>query len=110
MQKKLYLEPKEEYKDKWHKGLEKYLVKKISVWLKKEGIWHFKVHGSPMQMAGIPDIIAVVYGKAVFIEVKTATGVVSKIQDHVMTNIARAGAVVGVARCLEEAKEITYYV
>ena len=94
------------YKDKWHKGLEKTLVKKIAKWLKGKDIWHFKVHGSPMQMAGVPDIIAVVCGRAIFIEVKTAKGVVSKIQHHVMGKIHKAGAVVGVARCLEEAIDL----
>ena len=88
---------------KWHTGLEKSLVRKITAWLKTQGIWYFKVHGSPMQLAGVPDILAIVSGRAVFIEVKTATGRVSKIQAHVMTQISNAGAVVGVARCLEEA-------
>jgi len=86
--------------------LEKNIVAAIMRSLKYRGIWCFKVHGSVFQRAGIPDIIAVVKGLAVFIEVKTPTGKVSRIQDHVMNELARHGAVVGVAYSKEDALDI----
>ncbi|MCK4788763.1 MAG: VRR-NUC domain-containing protein [Desulfobacteraceae bacterium] len=103
MQRKYFLR---KHKSKWHYGLEKYLVRRISIWLRKEGIWHFKVHGSAFQVAGIPDIISVVNGHAVFIEVKTASGSLSKIQRHVIGKIRKAGASVNVVRCLEEVQDL----
>lgn len=93
-------------KRRWHYGLESTLVRKISLWLNREKVWHFKVHGSMFQKAGIPDIIAVVDGYAVFMEVKTASGSLTKIQRHVIGLIRAAGASVNVVRCLEEVQEL----
>jgi len=87
-------------------GREAGLVKQIMGWLKKEKIFHFKVHGSQYQKVGLPDIAMVRNGRAAYIEVKNKKGVVSKIQTRVMGELKDAGAVVGVARNLFQAQDI----
>lgn len=39
--------------------------------LRKEGVFCFKVHGGPMMMVGLPDIVACVDGRFVAFETKT---------------------------------------
>lgn len=46
------------------------LSAKIQTALRQEGVFCFKVHGSALMMAGLPDIIACVDGRFVGIEVK----------------------------------------
>lgn len=71
-------------------------------WLRKSQIWHLKVHGSPMQRRGIPDLLIINDGKAYALELKTSAGKVSAAQRHEMQRLARAGATVGVVRCLDD--------
>lgn len=59
--------------------------------------WVMKTTGQ-MSVSGAPDIIGHYNGKAVFIEVKTPTGIVSKLQKKVLMDIHRTGAYVTVAR------------
>jgi hypothetical protein len=60
------------------------------------GFW-YKVHGSPFQPAGIPDLAGVVLGRACFVEVKRPEGVVSRVQHVRMIELQSAGAIVTVA-------------
>lgn len=76
-------------------------------------VWFLKIHGSPMQRAGVPDLLVVIDGHAVFLEVKTETGKVTKLQEHTMKKLreARATAVVvrsvdDASRCLIELKKL----
>lgn len=65
--------------------------------------WWVKVHGGPFQPAGIPDLMGVVDGRAVFVEVKRPGGRVSRIQQLTMMRLASAGAIVAVATSAIEA-------
>lgn len=72
--------------------LERDITKKIKKYLdKKLHVWYFKAHGHAMQRAGIPDIIACVYGLFLGIEIKKTTGGVTKIQKHCHDQIEYTG-------------------
>lgn len=74
-----------------------------------------KLHGNPYQPAGLPDLLVVLHGRAVGIEVK-APGIgeseeharerVTLRQRDVLDRMSRAGAVSGVALSVDEAVEI----
>lgn len=64
----------------------------------------FKVHGGPLMMAGLPDLIGCYKGRAFGLEVKTPTGGdPSIVQAHVHDRMRRAGARVGVPRSVDDA-------
>ena len=67
--------------------------------------WYvLKIHGGPYQRVGVPDLLIVHKGKALWLEVKTKTGVVSKKQEYEMERLRDAGCVTGVVRSVEEAR------
>jgi hypothetical protein len=70
-----------------------------------------KVHGSPYQRAGLPDLLVIVGGRAVWLEVKAqapgeseehARGRVTALQQVTLDDLARSGAVAGVAITVAE--------
>lgn len=69
---------------------------------KGEPIFYVKLHGGPMQRAGLPDWLIIYQGVTLAVEVKTATGKVTKLQDHTLSEIQRAGALIAVVRSVEE--------
>lgn len=81
---------------------------KIIKWAEKTpGIYAVKVHCDQMQGAGIPDILACVNGKFVAVEAKRPSGGrLSKLQEHELKKIVKAGGVGAVCRSLEEFMEI----
>ncbi|MCU7521923.1 MAG: VRR-NUC domain-containing protein [Ignavibacteria bacterium] len=82
------------------------LVGKITTWLIAQGGWWVKVHGSPFQRAGIPDIIGCYEGRFIGIEVKCPGNGPTMIQDHTMKLLKKVGARVGVAYNVQEALDI----
>lgn len=72
--------------------------------LKAEGvpIWWFKLHGGPMQRAGVPDLMIVLNGLAVFVELKMPGNKPTKLQVHTMAEIAKANGLVVVATSVEQ--------
>lgn len=74
-----------------------------------------KIHGNPYQTAGLPDLLVVVGGRLVGVEVKApragesrehALSRVTLRQRDVLDRLARAGAISGVALTVEEAVEL----
>lgn len=74
-----------------------------------------KLHGNPYQTAGLPDLLVVLRGRTVGIEVKAprigesrehALGRVTMRQQAVLDDLAEAGAVAGVALTVDEAVEL----
>lgn len=64
----------------------------------------FKVHGGPLMMAGLPDLIGAYRGRAFAMEVKMPHGGdPSEIQAHVHVRMRRAGVRVGVPRSVADA-------
>lgn len=76
--------------------------------LKLRGVFAFKVHGGPNQMAGLPDILACVEGQYVGLEVKTPTkrSNTSARQEYVHELITNAGGVAEVVCSVPEAMAV----
>lgn len=77
--------------------------------------WVMKVHGGPMQVAGIPDLLIVVNGRLIGAEVKHqkpgesvehARGRATPIQLNQIEKIRAAGGVAGVVLSPEETLEL----
>ncbi len=93
------------------------LVRNILKEIRAQGGWWFKTHGSPYQMAGLPDILGVHDGRFVAFEVKTPgkETQTSPRQEMTMHRIQEAGGVtavvssvsgaLGVLSILDKAKE-----
>lgn len=81
------------------------IVNKIRDALKKRGVLCFKWHGSVMGQTGMPDLLAIVDGRAIWLEVKTATGDTTKLQVHMLAKMREAGCVAAVVRSVDEALE-----
>lgn len=90
------------------------LVKSIIRTIKAEypEAWFLKVHGSPMQRAGVPDILVVVDGRLIGLEVKFqrpgesvehALGRVSALQWNEIDKMRRAGCAADAVLTAEEA-------
>lgn len=95
-------------------GPEKRLEKRIVSAISREwpGSFVLKVHGGAFQTAGIPDLLVVMEGRLVGIEVKARrpgesierlTKRVSWLQWGVIDNLRAAGAVAGVVWTVEDA-------
>jgi hypothetical protein len=85
---------------------EKAVLSKIVTYLKtRPETWVFKTHGSPMQVAGVPDLIGVCQGRFFGLEVKRPDGKATPLQEAVMRKIQAAGGLVGVVRSVEDAAE-----
>jgi Holliday junction resolvase len=74
--------------------------------LNAEDGWWFKVHGSPFQKAGVPDIIGCYRGLFVAIELKMPGNGPSELQKHILDLLTKAGARCGVAYTIKEALQI----
>lgn len=92
------------------------LSRHILAVLKEQGIFAFKVHGSALMMAGLPDIVACVDGRFVGLETKVPErrGNVSEIQKRVHQLIERSGGtarvVCGPAEALAIASESSTHI
>lgn len=71
--------------------------------LEAQGAFVFKVHGSGMMMAGLPDLIVCYQGRFFGVEVKMPGNKPSKIQRHVHRRIEQAGGVAVVVYSVREA-------
>lgn len=73
---------------------------------KMPGCFCWKEHGGMYGTAGVPDIIACIGGRFVAFEVKTDTGVVSKLQEVTIRKIRDAGGTACVVRSVAEARKV----
>lgn len=72
--------------------------------LRAEGVaveW-LKIAGSPMQRAGWPDLLVVVRGTTLYVEIKSPAGRLSKLQAEQIKRLRAAGAMVAIVRSVEE--------
>lgn len=76
----------------------------ITKYLKTLGpdCFYLKIHGGPMQRAGIPDLLVIHRGRWIFLEIKTQRGVVTPLQAAEMRRIEAAGGEAHVIRSLAE--------
>jgi hypothetical protein len=83
--------------------LESSITKSIVDSAKKRGWWTFKIAGGPMQTAGIPDLLCVRGGLAVFLEVKQPGKKPTPLQEQRMVEIREIGG--AVAECVTSRQE-----
>lgn len=84
--------------------LERTIVAKVMSTAKSLGWFAVKIHGNAYQMAGLPDVLAIKGGRAVWMEVKVPGNEPSKIQVHRMKELAAAGCPVAVVYSAGEAR------
>jgi len=71
---------------------------------KQRGYWVMKIHGGPYQLAGVPDLLCLKDGRAMFLEVKQPGKKATEIQARRMNEIeTQGGAVCHVVTSKEEA-------
>jgi hypothetical protein len=68
-------------------------------------LWHFKVHGSGYQKAGVPDNVGCYLGHFFAIEAKAPGEVTTKKQDRELMLIRQAGGFTRVVWSLKEAQD-----
>ena len=83
-----------------------HLLKWCKSYMKKNGIYGYKVHGGNYQNAGIPDLDIIFHGISVRVELKLFGNPLTRIQYETMKEMQENGAIVGVAHTLEEFKLI----
>ena len=69
------------------------IARKLVRLIEGDGGWAFKVHGSPFQLAGIPDVVGCYRGLFFGIEVKVPGKKPSKIQNYRLRCIREAGGI-----------------
>ena len=65
-------------------------------------IWWMKIGGSALQKRGVPDLLIVLNGRAVFLEVKVPGNNATPLQLRRLDEIRNAGGVAMVCRTVEE--------
>ncbi|MDE2102619.1 MAG: hypothetical protein KGL39_35565 [Patescibacteria group bacterium] len=68
-----------------------------------EPIWWLKVHGGPLQRAGVPDLHVTYYGQSLWLEVKAPGGEATVLQSDTMKRIRDAG---GVSRVVSDVHHV----
>ena len=77
---------------------EKTFENQVKNYLKSKGIWHVKYFANSFTPVGIPDILAVVNGRFVAIELKAEKGRTTLIQEHNIREIKKSGGIAVVLR------------
>lgn len=72
---------------------------------KGHAIWWTKLHGGPMQTAGLPDLHICLNGQACYLEVKRPGGRATPLQVATLAKIEFAGGTVAVVSSAAEALE-----
>lgn len=79
------------------------LQRRVMLILRSNGIYCRKIHDS--YTAGLPDILCIIKGQAVFFELKSDRGQLSKIQVVEMGKITSAGGKFFLIKTVEELKD-----
>ncbi len=86
------------------------ILASITRWLDKQGIFWIKIHGSPYQRRGLPDLLVIHKGKPYFFEIKPPGSLASEMQLHQLDRIRKAGAIAEVVRSQEMVQLIIFEV
>lgn len=85
--------------------LEKTIEDAIKRYLKSAGIWYVKTHGGPYQSIGLPDVVCIVNGRFVGLEVKRPKfGRLTDLQRSTIKRINEKGGYACVVTSAEEAR------
>ena len=72
---------------------EKQFENKVKKYLKSKNIWHVKYFANSFTPVGIPDVLSVVNGRFLAIELKAERGKTSPLQDYNISEIQRCGGI-----------------
>jgi hypothetical protein len=86
--------------------LESRIVLHVKMMLEARGAFVVKIHGSPLQVAGLPDLMGCYRGYFIGLEVKRPGGEATKLQEFMLSRIARAGGVARTIHSVEEAEAV----
>jgi hypothetical protein len=84
---------------------EKTIVAAILRELRTSGAWAQKIHGAAYN-AGLPDVAAVLDGRALWLEVKVPGGKATVLQGMTLERIREAGGVAAVVSSVDEVREL----
>ena len=84
--------------------LEKTIVRRVMDEARRAGWFCVKQHGSAFSLKGLPDILAIRGGRCVWMEAKRPGQEPTKIQLHVMRQLAAAGCPVAVVHSAADAR------
>lgn len=76
--------------------VERTIMARVVQYLKAQGFFVFKLHGSPMQRAGLPDLLAIRAGRAAWFEVKRPGQKVTRLQEYMLVELREAGCTAAV--------------
>ena len=82
------------------------IQQQIMTHLRGMGAWVFKVHGSPYQQVGVPDLLVGYKGRFYAMEVKRPGGRLTPVQAKVIEEIKASGSVAGRVESIEEAMKL----
>jgi Holliday junction resolvase len=85
--------------------LERTIVAKVIAAAKSLGWFAIKIHGNAFQMAGLPDVLAVKGGRAVWMECKRPGEEPTRVQVHRMRELSEAGCPCTVVFSAGDARE-----
>ena len=85
---------------------EKAIQEDIVKHLRASGAWVFKVHGGPMQLRGVPDLVGCLNGVMFALEVKKPGERLTAIQAHIIEQIKAAGGVAGRVECVADVEAL----
>ena len=81
------------------------IQRNIVRYLKDLGAWCLKVHGSPYQRAGVPDLLCCHKGRFYAFEVKRPGERPTPLQSHELQQVQTAGGVSAVVTSVEDVQE-----
>lgn len=81
------------------------IVSRVMKRLTADGYFVIKIHGGPYQIAGLPDLLAIRHGRAMWVEVKRPGEKTTLIQDMMIKKLREHGCTVLVAYGVEELEE-----
>jgi hypothetical protein len=84
--------------------LEKTIVANVMAVARSMGYWAMKNHGSQFSVAGLPDVLLIKEGRAVWLEAKRPGEEPTRIQEHRIRELIGVGCPVAVVRSAGDAK------
>jgi Holliday junction resolvase len=85
--------------------MEKAIVAAVMAASRRLGWWCCKIHGNAYQLAGLPDVLAIKDGRAVWMECKQPGKEPTRIQNHRMRELIKAGCPCTTVRSAGDAVE-----
>jgi len=69
-----------------------------------EAVWWLKLHGGPMQKAGVPDLLVIREGRHFLFEIKNPGGKATQLQQILINKVNAAGGFATVVHSVDDVK------